>query len=83
MIHDVNNSLPPVVEWGMDHEGLSHAGCGGGAEEDKEEILCFVRGGVAGGCWAVSFGFCLARVRVEGFLLRLGFLAGLGVLSAW
>ena len=29
MIHDVNNSLPPVVERGMDHEGMSHAGHGG------------------------------------------------------
>ena len=33
VIHDVNNSLPPVVERGMDHEGMSHAGCGGGGGE--------------------------------------------------
>ena len=40
VIHDVNNSLPPVVERGMDHEGMSHAGRGGGgAEKDKDEIL--------------------------------------------
>ena len=31
--HDVNNSLPPVVERGMDHEGMSHAGRGGGGGE--------------------------------------------------
>ena len=30
VIHDANNSLPPVVERGMDHEGMSHAGRGGG-----------------------------------------------------
>ena len=41
MIHDVNNSLPPVVERGMDHKGMSHAGRGGGgvAEKDKDQIL--------------------------------------------
>ncbi len=39
VIHDVNNSLPPVVERGVDHEGMSHAGCGGGGGKDKEEIL--------------------------------------------
>ena len=44
MIHDVSNSLPPVVERGMEHEGMSHAGSGGGAEKNKEEILCFVQG---------------------------------------
>ena len=36
VIHDVNNYLPPVVERGMDHEGMSHmshAGCGGGGGE--------------------------------------------------
>ena len=33
VIHDVNNSLPPVVERGMDHEGMSHAGRGGGGGE--------------------------------------------------
>ena len=33
VIHDVNNSLPPVVEQGMDHEGMSHAGRGGGGGE--------------------------------------------------
>ncbi len=37
--HDVNNSLPPVVERGVDHEGMSHAGCGGGGGKDKEKIL--------------------------------------------
>ncbi len=31
--HDVNNSLPPVVERGMDHAGMSHAGRGGGGGE--------------------------------------------------
>ena len=31
--HDVNNSLPPVVERGVDHESMSHAGCGGGGGE--------------------------------------------------
>ena len=30
---DVNNPLPPVVERGVDHEGMSHAGCGGGGVE--------------------------------------------------
>ena len=35
---------------------------------------------MASGSCAVSFGFCLARVRVEGFLLQLGFSAGLRVL---
>ena len=33
VIHDVNNSLPPVVERGVDHESMSHAGCGGGGGE--------------------------------------------------
>ena len=28
------NSLPPVVERGVDHEGMSHAGCGGGVGEE-------------------------------------------------
>ena len=37
VIHDVNNSLPPVVERGMDHEGMSRVG--EGAEKDKQEIL--------------------------------------------
>ena len=27
----------------MDHEGMSHAGCGGGVEKNKEKILFFVR----------------------------------------
>ena len=31
--HDVNNSLLPVAERGMDHEGMSHAGRGGGGVE--------------------------------------------------
>ena len=31
--HDVNNSLPPVAERGMEHEGMSHAGRGGGGGE--------------------------------------------------
>ena len=40
--HDVNNSLPPVVERGVDHEGMSHAGCGGGGGEGikRRSVLC-------------------------------------------
>ena len=37
VIHDVNNSFPPVVERGMDHE--SRRTRGRGAEKDKDEIL--------------------------------------------
>ena len=33
VIHDGNNSLPPMVQRGMDHEGMSHAGRGGGGGE--------------------------------------------------
>ena len=42
--HDVNNSLPPVVErgGGVDHEGMSHAGRGGGCGEGikRRSFLC-------------------------------------------
>ena len=31
---DVNNSLPPVVERGVDHEGMSHAGRGGRGRQE-------------------------------------------------
>ena len=31
---DVNNSLPPVAERGVDHEGMSHAGRGGGCGQE-------------------------------------------------
>ena len=40
---DVNNSLPPVVErGGVDHEGMSHAGRGGGGGEGikRRSFLC-------------------------------------------
>ena len=40
---DVNNSFPPVVERGMDHEGMSHAGCGGGGGRrriNRRSFLC-------------------------------------------
>jgi len=39
---DVNNSLPPVVERGVDHEGMSHARCGGGGGEGikRRSFLC-------------------------------------------
>ena len=61
------------------HEGMSHAGSGGGALEDKEEILCF---GLAGCCGSVSFGLCLARVGScgRGFLVLVGelFIGGVG-----
>ena len=45
--HDVNNSLPPLVErgggeGGVDHEGMSHAGRGGGCGEriKRRSFLC-------------------------------------------
>ena len=43
--HDVNNSLPPMVEQGVDHEGMSHAGRGGGCGEGikRRSFLCSKR----------------------------------------
>ena len=39
---DVNNSLPPVVQRGVDHKGMSHAGRGGGCGEGikRRSFLC-------------------------------------------
>ena len=71
---DVNNSLPPVVEWGVDHEGMSHARCGGGGGEGikRRSFLCSWRFRVR-----IPFGEFVCRVRVlspvggGSFLLRL------------
>ena len=43
---DVNNSLPPVVERGVDHEGMSHAGCGGGGRRRNKKKILSLFGGV-------------------------------------
>ena len=55
---DVNNSLPPVVERGVDHEGMSHAGCGGGGGEGikRRSFLC---------SWLSFVENPVPRVRVE------------------
>ena len=70
---DVNNSLPPVAERGMDHEGMSHAVRGGRGQRRIRTRSFLSPGGV------VSFllrqrvvvqqavGSCLACVRVEAF----------------
>ena len=62
---DVNNSLPPVVERGVDHEGMSHAGRGGGCGEGikRRFFLC--------SCGSpVSRVRVLSPVRGVSFLLR-------------